>query len=183
MNVSCPRCETTYRVDPRKVPVGGVRARCARCPEIFRVEPEAADAAGAPGAPPPIAPASHAPAAEPETAVEASSETVPAPAPAPVERETESARTEPAAAPVFGVSDPHARARRLARALVSDIVVYHPERRERSRAAGTLRQEFREEIRKSWEEYTVQIGEDLARDTSYFRDALNEILAGGQRVF
>jgi hypothetical protein len=81
------------------------------------------------------------------------------------------------------VADPHGKARRLARALISDIVVYHPERRERSLAGGTLRQEFREEIRKSWDEYVGQVGESLARGTPYFRDALNEILAGGEPLF
>src|SRR5438874_9728675 len=28
VNVTCPSCETVYRVDPAKVPPGGVRARC-----------------------------------------------------------------------------------------------------------------------------------------------------------
>ncbi|PYP73093.1 MAG: hypothetical protein DMD41_06940, partial [Gemmatimonadetes bacterium] len=31
MNVTCPTCETVYRVDPARVPAGGVRARCAVC--------------------------------------------------------------------------------------------------------------------------------------------------------
>jgi hypothetical protein len=84
---------------------------------------------------------------------------------------------------VFGAADPHAKARRLARALVSDIVVYHPERRERSLRDGTLRQEFREEIKKSWDEYVAQVGDSVARSTTYFRDALNEVLAGGTAVF
>lgn len=83
----------------------------------------------------------------------------------------------------FGSSDPHVRAKRLARALVSDIVVYHPDRRDRSLREGTLRQEFREEIRKSWDEYVGHVGEQIARDTSYFRDALNELLAGGDQLF
>lgn len=86
--------------------------------------------------------------------------------------------------PPFGaLSDPHRRATRLARALVSDIVVYHPDRRARSLRQGTLRQEFREEIRKSWEEYANQVGGEFARQTTYFRDALNEILADGATVF
>ena len=83
----------------------------------------------------------------------------------------------------FGSRDPDSRARRLARALVSDIVVYHPDRRDRSLRAGTLRQEFREEIRKSWDEYASQVGGQIARDTRYFQDALNEILAEGNRLF
>jgi len=85
--------------------------------------------------------------------------------------------------PPFGSRDPHARARRLARALVSDIAVYHPERRRRSLAQGTVRQEFREEIRKSWDEYVAQVGNEMARSTTYFQEALNEILAGGARLF
>jgi hypothetical protein len=83
----------------------------------------------------------------------------------------------------FGSRDPNARAQRLARALVSDIVAYHPDRRERSLANGTLRAEFRDEIMKSWEEYVAQVGLDMARSTPYFRDALNAILARGQQMF
>ena len=33
---------------------------------------------------------------------------------------------------------------------------------------------------KSWEEYTQQVGRELAEQTTYFRDALNDILAGGR---
>ena len=83
----------------------------------------------------------------------------------------------------FGTRDPQARARRLARALVSDIVAYHPERRQRSLRQGTIRHDFREEIRKSWDEYVAQVGNEMARDTAYFQEALNEILAGGTRLF
>jgi predicted Zn finger-like uncharacterized protein len=162
MNATCPTCGTTYRVDPAKIPAGGVRARCSSCEGVFRViDPESAEAAAPAPAPEPAAAAAPAPAAaSPAAAAPAS------PAPAP-----------------FGVADPHGKARRLARALISDIVVYHPERRERSLAGGTLRQEFREEIRKSWDEYVGQVGESLARGTPYFRDALNEILAGGEPLF
>jgi hypothetical protein len=83
----------------------------------------------------------------------------------------------------FGPQDPHQRARNLARALVSDIVAYYPDRIERSRAAGTLRDEFREEILKSWEEFVLQVGSDFARETDHFQTALNEILARGTQVF
>ncbi|HEX8831950.1 MAG TPA: hypothetical protein VF705_12330, partial [Longimicrobium sp.] len=73
--------------------------------------------------------------------------------------------------------------RRLARALVSDIVTYHPERRDQALANGTLKREFMDEIKKSWEEYVAQVGPELSRGTPHFRDALNEILAKGQTVF
>ena len=31
MNVSCPTCTTIFRIDPVKVPFGGIRARCSEC--------------------------------------------------------------------------------------------------------------------------------------------------------
>jgi hypothetical protein len=97
----------------------------------------------------------------------------------------------PAAAPqvteprpvVFGTRDPNARAQRIARALVSDIVAYHPKKRAESLAKGTMRQDFKEEIMKSWEEYVAQVGTELAKSTPFFRNALNDILAAGQQVF
>jgi hypothetical protein len=110
------------------------------------------------------------------------------PGPAAVGRPRPAAATPAAAAPgprapVFGSSDPKARAQRIARALVSDIVAYHKKRVEEALAGGRLRTEFRDEIMKSWDEYVAQVGLELAKGTPFFRDALNEILARGQRVF
>ena len=75
------------------------------------------------------------------------------------------------------------KAKRLARALVSDIVAYFPQKREEGLRNGTLKQLFREEIKKSFEEYTDQVGKEFADSTTHFQEALNEILAGGQRLF
>lgn len=83
----------------------------------------------------------------------------------------------------FLSQDPSQKARRLARALISDLAVYYPDRRKEGLAQGTLKQLFQEEIQKSWEEFTEQVGKELAESTPYFNDALNEILAGGQKVF
>jgi hypothetical protein len=83
----------------------------------------------------------------------------------------------------FLQKDPKQKARRLARALVSDMIVYQPAKRQRALAAGTLKAEFDEEIQKSWEEYVEQVGEDMAKSTGYWREALNDILAGGQQIF
>jgi hypothetical protein len=82
---------------------------------------------------------------------------------------------------LFTARDPGARAERIARALISDIVAYHPERQAECLAAGTLRAEFRDEIMKSWEEYVAQVGLETAKSTPYFRNALNGILAKGAR--
>jgi hypothetical protein len=80
-------------------------------------------------------------------------------------------------------NDPGQKARRLARALVSDLIAYHPQKREEGLRAGTLKQLFREEIRKSWEEYVEQVGTQVAESTPHFQDALNDLLAGGRKVF
>ena len=83
----------------------------------------------------------------------------------------------------FLSQDPSLKARRLARALISDIVVYHPAKRQEGIRDGTLKELFEEEIKKSWEEYTEQVGRDVAESTGFFREALNEILAGGRQLF
>jgi len=91
----------------------------------------------------------------------------------------------PTRAPInpFLANDPNAKARRLARALVSDLVTYFPQRRDEGLRDGTLRELFRDEIKKSQEEYVEQVGRDFAESTTHFQDALNDILAGGQRIF
>ncbi len=83
----------------------------------------------------------------------------------------------------FVSHDPKQKARRLARALVSDLVVYHPEKRERGLKEGTLKDLFDDEIKKSWEEYEEQVGKEMAESTTFFNDALNEILGDGSKVF
>src|SRR5207249_953330 len=83
----------------------------------------------------------------------------------------------------FMVQDPKQKARRLARALVSDLVVYHPEKRQQGLRDGTLPQLFKDEIEKSWQEYVEQVGAELAQTTPFWAEALNEILAGGNKVF
>ena len=176
MNVTCPSCETVYRVDPSKVPAGGVRARCAVCSNVFPVNASARPMAPASSPspppptprPPPVAPAPPAPAAP----------RAPAGA-APGQRMTGPLR------PVnpFMVQDPKQKARRLARALVSDLVVYHPEKRQQGLRDGTLPHLFKDEIEKSWQEYVEQVGAEIAKSTSFWAEALNEILAGGNKVF
>ncbi len=154
LKVSCPSCQTLFRVDSRKLPEGGARARCSVCSDVFLVR--------APQQPPPAATRRAEPAPP-------SGSGPPQPS--------------PPRAPAFGSTDAQARARRLARALISDIVIYHPARRDKSLEDGTLKQEFREEIRKSWEEYVGQVGVEAAQSTSHFRDALNDILAKDQPLF
>jgi hypothetical protein len=67
--------------------------------------------------------------------------------------------------------------------LVSDIITYNPERHQRALDGGTLKQDFEDEIKKSWGEYVDQVGKEIAETTEYFNKALNEILARGQQLF
>lgn len=247
MNVTCPNCATIYRVDPRKVPEGGIRARCAVCSAIFAVghvpatgtmtvgaaaapvpapvspparfetvpavaaaprepspamapepepEPVAPPAAAAavpqPELPrPAVAPAQpvhpvmppatpHRPMA-PRPAIPRSAGMPPRPAGVPLQRSPEPAPRRPVNP--FLSQDPSQKARRLARALISDMVVYHPAKRREGLRDGNLKTLFDEEIKKSWEEYTDQVGTDIAEGTTHFRDALNEILADGRQIF
>jgi len=83
----------------------------------------------------------------------------------------------------FLSQDPTLKARRLARALISDMVVYHPGKRQEGLRDGNLKELFEEEIKKSWEEYAEQVGREVAESTAYFQEALNEILAGGRQLF
>ncbi len=114
----------------------------------------------------------------------------PPPPPAPIMAAPPPAPAPPAAKPAapaggfsFGKRDPHEKAARLARVLVSDIITYNPERHQRALDGRTLKQDFEDEIKKSWGEYVDQVGRDLAESTEYFSQALNEILARGQKIF
>lgn len=160
MNISCPECTRVYRIDPARIPDSGVRTRCRECGTPFSI---AAEMDGHPGG--------QVIQGHSVARTETPAEPVPAPTP------------EPGAAPAFGPQDPDTRARRLARALVSDVKVYNRDRWAESRIAGTLRKDFRDEILKSWDEYVEQVGQEMAKRTPYFRDALNDILAEGERVF
>jgi len=83
----------------------------------------------------------------------------------------------------FLANDPNVKAKRLARALVSDMVAYLPQKREEGLRNNTLKALFREEIKKSYEEYVDQIGRELAESTTHFQDALNDVLSGGRKIF
>lgn len=230
MNVGCPQCSSIFRVDPAKVPPGGVRARCSICGGVIPVpEPTAELIAAGPQPPPPVPrttgqysrrtpAAGMAAATTPPPGV--SRMTTPAvgiaggtPAGG-VSRVLTPARATPAAAtpayeaPAFQEPEPHApmapppgipgtatsinpylardpdvRAKRLARALISDIVTYYPDKHADALRAGSLKQTFSEEIRKSYEEYVAQVGQQFAESTTHFKDALNEVLGEGKRIF
>jgi predicted Zn finger-like uncharacterized protein len=102
---------------------------------------------------------------------------------APAPAQSEAAAHERRPINPFLTRDPALRAKRLARALVSDIVAYHPARHAEGLRDGTLKTLFRDEIKKSYEEYVDQVGRDFAGSTTHFQDALNDVLASGKKLF
>jgi predicted Zn finger-like uncharacterized protein len=199
ITVRCPSCASSFPVDSNKIPEGGVNARCSTCRDIFRVE--APVEAGAPEAPtfeePEPLPAPTAP--DPEPAAPSGAGVVdialPPPLPemppwsAPDDALAAEAAVEEPAAPAagfrFGKRDPTDKAKRLARVLVSDMIMYNADRHETAVEAGTLREDFEEEIDKSWKEFVEQVGEEMAEGPGrgFWSEALNDILAKGEQLF
>ncbi len=308
MNVSCPECSTIYRVDPLKVPQGGVRARCSTCSGVITIarpqqqeirpasdpigdafaqkrptpapyvpsqqplarqtppyggpvartpsatprvsmpvgQPRVSAPPSVPRMPTPVVtPRIPTPAVTPRMTTPALTPRVPTPAvtprmqtppmpssslgaslpplshtprtpwqpaasvpsvsPAPVSVPSITPSGPPAATPGIAASptaaatppaagerrpinpflarDPGLRAKRLARALVSDMVAYYPAKHSEGLEKGTLKDLFRDEIRKSYDEYVAQVGADFARTTTHFQESLNEVLGAGKKIF
>lgn len=230
MNVGCPQCSSIFRVDPAKVPPGGVRARCSICGGVIPVPEPTAELIAA-GPQPPTRPTRNTgeysrrtpsmgvpaavtpPAGQPRAVTPAAGVPAGTPAAGVPRLPTPAAGVPRAATPAYEVPaleeppppamvsapsgvpgptasinpylarDPDVRAKRLARALISDIVTYYPEKHADALRAGSLKQTFSEEIKKSYEEYVAQIGQSFAESTTHFKDALNEVLGEGKRIF
>lgn len=198
--VICSACSRVFRVEIPLAEVleeGNVIEPGSRTGPAIEAEPvvetepelEVEDPSGSdPFAPPPV---EDQPAMSrgPTTGPEASREGVPDQDPFDQDASEDEPSVEPvsgtlsAAAARFGRRSPSDRARRLARVLVSDMITYHPARYEEARENGTLAESFSEEIDKSWKEYVDQVGDELAESTDFFVEALNEILARGERIF
>ena len=194
MIVECDKCHTRYNVDEKKIPATGVRVRCKKCQHVLFIQKE------------PVTPP------EPEVVVEREKEPkIPSPAeqeapPPPPKPEIpepptpvppDAAPTTPPAtetpheevsAPPSGVPPEeekkmHDRARRLAKALASDLVLYNKEKVEAGLRDGTLVKLLGSEIRRSWEYYCQQVPKRIIESTDYFREQLNRILGKGKEIF
>lgn len=77
----------------------------------------------------------------------------------------------------------HERARRLAKALASDLVLYNQDKVEEGLRNGTLAKLLGSEIRRSWEYYCQQIPKHIVDGTDYFKDQLNKTVGKGKEIF
>ena len=199
IKVRCPSCKGVFSLDGSQA-----RKEAERAPEpSVAVQDEYQEHTGSPAVEKPVvaaeksvvekpvveAPAAREPVAEKPVMDEPVAHVPPtsaAPAPSPVAVPASEPATEVA------VMDPPAerstRRRRskeemLARALVSDIMVYNRDLYDRSKAEGNLLEALGAEIKKSWELYKEKVTPEVANSTNHFRDALNEILADGENLF
>jgi len=85
----------------------------------------------------------------------------------------------------FGKRDPTDKAKRLARVLVSDMIMYNAERHASALEAGSIKDDFEDEIEKSWKEFVEQVGPEIADGPGrqFWTEALNDILAKGEQLF
>ena len=189
MIIQCQSCAAKYFLSEEKVPASPLKVRCPKCRAVFLLAPhsERVVVGAGVGAPAPqVAPAArHAAPMEIETTAVPRKASAPVPS-GPLEEPEAPAKPAPKSAkpskPARGGKGED-RAKRLARVLVSDILYYNRERRDEALRDGTLMSALSEEIKKSWELYKEKVGPDAAQSTSYFKEALNEILADGQEVF
>jgi len=74
-------------------------------------------------------------------------------------------------------------AKRLARSLVKDILLYHADKVEIGLRQGNLAQLIGDEIRKSWKFYKDNFPLEATGGVNYFKNALNEIIGKGKPIF
>lgn len=198
VNARCSTCGDIFRIEkppearvapvtlpPLPEPEPAPRPAMPEAPSVSHVssEPERPEPDVGPGlgdievAPPPSFPEMPPPSV-PEAPVAAEPPPATEPEPAPSTSAEDSGFR-------FGKRDPTDKAKRLARVLVSDMIMYNAERHVTALEGGTLKQDFEEEIEKSWKEFVEQIGPELAngRGREFWTAALNDILAKGEPLF
>ncbi|OQY28483.1 MAG: hypothetical protein B6244_06955 [Candidatus Cloacimonetes bacterium 4572_55] len=179
MKVACPKCKIKLKISDDKVTARGIKIKCPKCKTVFIVRKPGSKRPAAPKQRPAVKPRQR-PAAKPR----------PRPAPKPKPKPKPAPKPRPAPKP-----DPpevtmneeekkaHSKARRLARVLVSDMVLYNKEAVEEGLRNTTIAKTMGDEIKKSWQLFKQQVGSDIANSTTYFKDALNEIMGKGRKIF
>ena len=166
MTITCDKCQAKYNIDEAKIPKEGIKTKCMKCGNILQIVKPS---------PPPVT----------DKIIE----------PQPKSKVVEPPITKPQPKVISKVETPsleglseedkkwHERARRLAKALASDLVLYHKEKVETGLREGTLAKLLGAEIRRSWEYYCQQIPKHIVESTNYFKEALNRILGKGREIF
>jgi predicted Zn finger-like uncharacterized protein len=165
MIIQCESCVSKYYLPESKIPPRPMKVSCPKCHAVFRLAPLTEKVFAAPAET--VLPSGQ---AAGQSAADILDRGVPKPAGSKTSRKRAGRSQDD-------------RARRLARVLVSDILCYNQDKRDQALLDGDLMTVLGDEIKKSWELYKEKVGPELANSTNYFKEALNEILADGQKVF
>ena len=73
-------------------------------------------------------------------------------------------------------------ARRIARALIGDLASQRQLSLDEARKDGRVLSTLGNELLEVWDDYRKKVGDDVARDGRIFREAVNEVLGGGEAL-
>ena len=73
----------------------------------------------------------------------------------------------------------HEKAKRTARVIVSDILIYNKAKIEEGLAKGNLQELLKEEIERGKELYKSKVAPEIADKTDYFKQAMIQTVAKG----
>ena len=77
----------------------------------------------------------------------------------------------------------HKNSIKLARQLAKDILLYHKEEVERGLANANIKDVLKDEIEKSYKFYSQRVQPEILDNSNYFNEALNKIIAKGDKIF
>jgi len=210
MIVECPKCKKKYRDKEEDIPTGGCPVKCPNCGNIFTIyraplniqlepvveHPQETEPFVSQQIPtkttPPIAESQPSFIKTPEEAISKKPPTV--------EKEGDKttlsgAERLKAALGLGGAKDEfpaewseekkrkHRSAKRLAKSLAKDLLLYHKDKVEQGLREGNLAKLLGEEIKKSWSFYKKSVDPEILSTSNYFKDALNEIIGKGRKIF
>jgi predicted Zn finger-like uncharacterized protein len=95
------------------------------------------------------------------------------------DEEQETSAPAPAASPEL--PEAHVKARRLARIIVSDIVLYNQAKVEEGVRNGSLFELLADDIKEGRALYVRRVAEEIRRETDYLEDAFKELIARKKR--
>ena len=187
MIVRCTDCSTKYEIAASKIPDGGVRVRCPKCKAVFPVRPTGGggmpDSAGVRASAVPLA----------GTGAGAASVDVP---PSPAHRSSPKSEAKPAisegpsltsvpggmgAPKKRSIGDPQI-ARRMARAVVQELLLARQQEHQRALGEGTVLRTFGPDIADAFDLYADKVSEELPERKTIFLEAVNDVLGNGRRL-
>lgn len=161
MIITCPDCRSKYEVTGERMPGDVTKLQCPRCKAVFPVRWASAGSVA-------VAAAGEASAPAPNGG---------GPAPAPP-HPVDPPPPRPSRPPI---TDP-GLARRLARAMISEMVLNRGGERDRALTEGRVLSRFGPSIAGAFTLYREKVSTDLEVGPGLFREAVNEILGKGTRI-